>query len=1748
MAQTSDAPDVSTVPAQPVIPVPSDIKTDDVPDTATSAPKEISYDDAFVTKNSSSPPEVPLAGGGKQELSYAEAFGKPEEPSLAQILLFPTPKTGNIADYLTSSGSLYQSAINIGNAFGDSVKQTKDDIIENLTGSGGGEFVESMRRNGIFEPYVKDQEDFDRAHNYKTAIPSTLAFLDKTIFTPQVRETLARVVAAAGNVGMARWDEIGSVLGQASEELPGPVRELSDYALNSPMVADLHDVPVKEALRDLSSRVPKQVAESEAAGVIGTTEAQNEGTQPLTPDQHVKQTVATAETNPIEAPAPLTNDIHGVARSIDPETFGKYDQLSSDRDDLRQKLTEAEPNSQEFLDTRQQLQETNAELRNLSPQVSRAYLEAEKYQPNIESIPGNETEPLPEQKEELAEKTSPIVSDVAKKLTDAGLPEDQAQASGEVAARMYQYFADVYGGEKGTAQDWYNREQASVVAGKERATILAQKPDEGTDLEQNAKGKIRLAGDDANAVITLMKNADASTFVHESAHHFLDMMDRFSKEDGVPDQLKSDMASIRKWTGLSEKDFETPKEKKIWVQAHEKFARGFERYLMEGVAPNRDMAMVFAKFKQWLTSIYKTYFSIPNQRGGINEDVRGFFDRVMSTTPEKTIIAPEINLKKNISNPQLGDLFSTVPKAPESLTEWLAKKGGVKDDGSGDLQAMDADKAHIDLKTGRPKPFANKLVKDTGMDLDEAARQAHEAGYFPEKGTERPTVEELKNKVLEDLTGNKQYSDKDQEGLTNHQEALKYNAQIEQISHETGIDTAGKTTEQFYDEIDKYYRDQKHYEEAQERADSAAHDFEEYERKQREFVESRGDAWEPPKEPDHATLEDLENEYKQEQASHDAGGRALNPQGSQFPAGTGEPGEAGSGQGGRGSGTDGRGAEEVAAREAAARQQLDAARADIASVPTGEAPKQDTGRSGPNDAAGEQRYFDKAGNVRLDLLTDNESVKAALREDAEKNPQIFNHGIVTDAQVAEFADTMGVEAKNLNIQKLRDLSVNDAIPLAARIRSGSRMMVDALNHSLELMNKANPTDEDAVKFLEAKEQYMMIAETVSATTNEMGRAFRAYNNIKKEYNLKDIGEITDLFQRMTSRTLDQVKQEMKAGSILKTPKQVAKFTNASLEPTFMDKLIEYRNNSLLSGPVTHTYYTAGGFFNALYKPLQTLAGVATQNIREAMGDEVTERMYAHEALSQFNAMGYGSYRGLKAAIESWKNNSELALPKEITSAPLLNILNKTGLESVPGAKDLGWLPHKQAIDGKLGAVINAPGRLVGSIHSFQKMLTYQQNLAALATREALGKFEPGTDEYNKFISDQIENPTAKMMDTAGSSSLKEVYREKVDYNSLPGKLFNIINSNSATKVLFPFIKMQYNIKRLAFRDNSVLGFFSPEVQKDLSGANGDVAKNMAIGKISAGTAIAGLGITMTMQGINNGNGPSDPKAYKTWRLTHTPYAVQIGSLVIPHKALGTWGQLLGWSADLAEGAHEFDSKNIEKSSLEFVRKASAIFTEEGFLTQAKNTLDAAFTPGQFGTRFIQNFATQWLPFSVGFSQTNRLLGDPYSRRIKSNGIDNLWGVPESMAYKYPGTSELLQPNRDMFGRPITFDSSYDQYATDPVVQKLESLNTGIGRLSDKIKNVQLTEQQYDDYSRIAGQMTYARLSKVIQIPGFNKMPPQHQMTLIEKTVTDCRHLAATNVMKMNHDLITQATAKKKMSIYGNVQVNDAEETEDRQNP
>lgn len=133
--------------------------------------------------------------------------------------------------------------------------------------------------------------------------------------------------------------------------------------------------------------------------------------------------------------------------------------------------------------------------------------------------------------------------------------------------------------------------------------------------EESARGNIQFS--QQQTIINLFREANASTLLHEMGHLFLRDMRMVASTSRRP-RVKKDYEVIKQWLGMDGDKFT--------VEQEEKFARGFERYLMEGKAPKPELQSVFDRFKDWLTAIYR---NVRNLNADINPQVREVFDRML---------------------------------------------------------------------------------------------------------------------------------------------------------------------------------------------------------------------------------------------------------------------------------------------------------------------------------------------------------------------------------------------------------------------------------------------------------------------------------------------------------------------------------------------------------------------------------------------------------------------------------------------------------------------------------------------------------------------------------------------------------------------------------------------------------------------------------------------------------------------------------------------------------------------------------------------------------------------------------------------------------------------------------------------------------------------------------------------------------------------------------------------------------------
>ena len=267
-------------------------------------------------------------------------------------------------------------------------------------------------------------------------------------------------------------------------------------------------------------------------------------------------------------------------------------------------------------------------------------------------------------------------------------------------------------GIKGITYDGGNDGKCFVVFDDKAIQIINR-------YNQEHKGSYAGAYDADRNILHVFEAANQSTVVHESAHWWLSMLNNIAadpelkelaKEDKVLEatlqKAQKDRDAIRAWASyypdvmkeykgtLIEKEFKEyeaaikkdPENKELQERfIQERFARGFERYLLTGKAPTKELQGTFRRFKKWLINLYKTTKEIiknPENYLGLkdpSDEVKEIFDHMMASEEEIEAWAEEKRW-----NLLYDDSFDYTQTEKENIKKWeenikeLAKENAVK--------------------------------------------------------------------------------------------------------------------------------------------------------------------------------------------------------------------------------------------------------------------------------------------------------------------------------------------------------------------------------------------------------------------------------------------------------------------------------------------------------------------------------------------------------------------------------------------------------------------------------------------------------------------------------------------------------------------------------------------------------------------------------------------------------------------------------------------------------------------------------------------------------------------------------------------------------------------------------------------------------------------------------------------------------------------------------------------------------------
>lgn len=173
--------------------------------------------------------------------------------------------------------------------------------------------------------------------------------------------------------------------------------------------------------------------------------------------------------------------------------------------------------------------------------------------------------------------------------------------------------------------------------------------------------------------LQMFEGADVTTFTHESAHLFLQIMGDLAGRPEATARIKRDWATINAWLFSGQPGGVGP----IGRREHEKFANAFNLYLSEGKAPSLKLRAVFEKFRAWFLRFTE---ELIRHDVKLTDPVRRVFDRML---------ASDAAIAEAKAASQATPMFTTPESAGMSLAEFDVYQAKIAEAGLAERQKLE---------------------------------------------------------------------------------------------------------------------------------------------------------------------------------------------------------------------------------------------------------------------------------------------------------------------------------------------------------------------------------------------------------------------------------------------------------------------------------------------------------------------------------------------------------------------------------------------------------------------------------------------------------------------------------------------------------------------------------------------------------------------------------------------------------------------------------------------------------------------------------------------------------------------------------------------------------------------------------------------------------------------------------------------------------------------------------------------------
>lgn len=741
-----------------------------------------------------------------------------------------------------------------------------------------------------------------------------------------------------------------------------------------------------------------------------------------------------------------------------------------------------------------------------------------------------------------------------------------------------------------------------------------------------------------------------------------------------------------------------------------------------------------------------------------------------------------------------------------------------------------------------------------------------------------------------------------------------------------------------------------------------------------------------------------------------------------------------------------------------------------------------------------------AGNINLDRIYAPEDVKDVIRSASKIDDgfETARRGKISLEETEQLAASLGMSADDLAKRKIGQ-AFNAEEATAAR-----NLLVDSANRVHDLAKRAQGgADADLAALQEAVTRHVAIQEQVSGMTAEAGRALSAFRIMAGEGDkTKDLARLIQ-----SSGGRDRIDDLARKISVLDTPEAVSVFAREAYKAKTSDMLLEAWINALLSGPQTHAVNMLSNSLVAAWSIPETAVAAGIGRVR---GSGAAERVAGGEAA----ARAFGAIEGMKDGLRAGAKTFMTETP-----SGLMGKMDQPRLRAIPS---MSFKVGGREIEIG-GRQVRIPGRALMAEDEFFKSIGYRQEINALAYRQAASEGLSGK-AFAERVSELRTNPTDDMLNRARDAAEYQTFTNPL--GPFGQKVQGMVTDVPALRVIMPFIRTPANIVKFA-AERSPFGLLMKDVRDNLKGAQGKAAQDMQIARLAVGSSASAMAASLALDGTVTGAGPVDPQQRAMLYLSGwQPYSVRVGETYYSYGRLEPLGMLLGISADMVAVSDAIDGPDADKLAALITGSVSKNLVSKTWLSGLSDLIQAVQDPDRYGERWVQRLAGTLVP--TGVAQAARV-EDPYLR--EAQGIVDVWKS------RIPGLSDDLLPRRDVWGEPIMLEGGVgpdivspiyqSKLSDDPVNRELIALGVFPSRLDKRIRGVELSPEQYEEFQKIAGPLTKHTLDNLVSQPNWPSIPVFARQEIVGRTINETRS-AARMMMLARYPEIASAIAQSQV--------------------